>query len=71
MKVVGALVLTAVLIAAIVFLGPWLVLMGWNAARELWPELPVATYWQSFWITAGITTLFGRANFSKLKKDED
>lgn len=52
-KALTALAITA----ALVFAAPWLVLKGWDAARELWPTLPQATYWQMFWITFAIQTL--------------
>ena len=50
----------AIIIVAIflvVFLGPLIVLIGWNCARELWPQLPVATYRHAFWISNAIATL--------------
>ena len=53
-KIIGLVVLIIILI----FAGPWFVLMGWNAARELWPTLPQATYWQAFWISNAISVMF-------------
>ena len=62
---VGKLIGFTALIIVCVLLAPWVVLMGWNAARELWPTLPQATYWQAFWITSGIMILFKGTSTSK------
>lgn len=43
---------------ALVFVEPVFILLGWNAARELWPTLPEATYWQAFWIGNAISIMF-------------
>jgi hypothetical protein len=53
-KIIGLIALIIVLF----FVGPWFVLMGWNAAREMWPTLPQATYWQAFWISNAISIMF-------------
>ena len=50
-----ALIIVAIFV--VVFLGPLIVLIGWNCARELWPQLPVATYHHAFWISNAIATL--------------
>ena len=42
---------------AFMFLEAWLILIGWNNARELWPELPQASYWQVFWIFTAISLI--------------
>ena len=58
----------AVIIVAIflvVFLGPLIVLIGWNCARELWPQLPVATYHHTFWISNAIATLVKSRTYTK------
>lgn len=52
------LIIFIIVVGLVVFLAPYLVLVGWNCARELWPELPVATYHHAFWITNAITILF-------------
>ena len=52
------IIIFIIAIGLAVFLAPYLVLVGWNCARELWPELPVATYHHAFWITNAITILF-------------
>ena len=54
----GKIIFFIIAIALVLFLAPYLVLLGWNCARELWPELPVATYHHAFWITNAITILF-------------
>ena len=59
------IILFVVLIIAVVFLGPYIVLLGWNCARELWPQLPVATYHHAFWITNAIMILFKGTSMSK------
>ena len=40
------------------FVTPIIVLTGWNCARELWPTLPEANYWQVFWISNAISIMF-------------
>lgn len=45
------------LIVILTFLLPVIVLLGWNSVRELWPNLPQASYWQVFWITNAIQFL--------------
>lgn len=60
-KIVGLIIL----IALLTFAGPWLVLQGWNAARELWPTLPAATYWQAFWISNGIAVMFKTSTYKR------
>ena len=60
-----------VALGMVFFLAPWLVTMGWGAARELWPELPAMTYWQAFWITHAIGALFGHGRISELKKPNE
>ena len=52
------IILLIVVFVLAVFVGPYIVLLGWNCARELWPQLPVATYHHAFWITNAITFLF-------------
>ena len=42
----------------LLFIEPIFLLFGWNAARELWPTLPAATYWQAFWIGNAISIMF-------------
>ncbi len=59
------IILLVVLIIVAVFLGPYIVLLGWNCAREMWPQLPVATYHHAFWITNGIMILFKSTSTSK------
>ena len=54
----GKIIFFIIAIALVLFLAPYIVLLGWNCARELWPELPVATYHHAFWITNAITILF-------------
>ena len=54
----GKIIGLVALIIVLSFVGPWFVLMGWNAARELWPTLPKATYWQVFWISNAISAMF-------------
>ena len=56
-KALAKVVIVVIAVIAVLFLAPWLVLKGWDAARELWPTLPQATYWQMFWITFAIQTL--------------
>ena len=54
----GKVVAIILIVLAIAFLLPYIVLLGWNCARELWPPLPVATYHHAFWITNAIMVLF-------------
>ena len=54
----GKIICVIALIAVLIFITPWFVLIGWNAARELWPTLPQATYWQVFWISNAISLMF-------------
>ena len=61
----GKVILIIALVAIAIFLGPLLVLVGWNCARELWPELPAATYHHAFWITNGIATLVKSRAYTK------
>ena len=55
MKKIVILIVTAIIID---FIGAWIVLMGWNAAREMWPTLPQANFWQAFWICSAISIMF-------------
>lgn len=32
-------------------------MLGMGAAHELWPSIPVAGYWQSVWLVAGLGTV--------------
>jgi len=59
--------ITAVVLITLgcIFLFPYVVLLGWNCAREMWPTLPQATYWQAFWISNAIASLF-KSRFSNL-----
>ena len=59
--------LIIVIVAIAIFLSPYIVLLGWNCARELWPQLPAATYHHAFWITNAINLLF-KSTFN-VKKD--
>ena len=62
----GKVIAIVVVLALGIFLTPYLVLLGWNCARELWPTLPVATYHHAFWISNAIAILFkGNAHLSK------
>ncbi len=54
----GKIIGLAILILILVFVGPFIVFIGWNTARELWPTLPQATYWQIFWISNAISLMF-------------
>lgn len=58
-----ALIIVAIFV--VVFLGPLIVLIGWNCARELWPQLPVATYHHAFWISNAIATLVKSRAYTK------
>lgn len=53
----GKVVAVVIILALGLFLTPYLVLLGWNCARELWPTLPAATYWQAFWISNAIAIM--------------
>jgi len=64
-KVIGVLVLLALLI----FLGPLVVMIGWNCAREAWPMLPVLSYWQVFWMTNGLSLIFKTTTTGRYKND--
>ena len=57
MSTKGKLIITILMIAAI-FIAPYVVLVGWNCARELWPSLPEATYHHAFWISNAIGVMF-------------
>lgn len=54
----GKIIGFVLLLAFVIFVGPTVVLIGWNCARELWPTLPQASYWQVFWIANAIQLLF-------------
>ena len=58
-----ALIIVAIFV--VVFLGPLIVLIGWNCARELWPQLPVVTYHHAFWISNAIATLVKSRAYTK------
>lgn len=69
METVLKVVLFAIFIGLLFFVSPYLVLLGWNCARELWPELPVATYHHAFWITHGLAILIKSGAGYNRKKD--
>ena len=54
----GKIVFFVLILVGLFFLTPLIVLTGWNCARELWPTLPEATYWQAFWISNAIALMF-------------
>ena len=62
-------ILFVVLFGVALVVGPYIVLLGWNCARELWPELPVATFRQAFWITHGVAILIKAGAGYNRKKD--
>lgn len=71
METVLKVILFVVFLGLAFFVGPYLVLLGWNCARELWPELPVATYRHAFWITHGLAILIksGVGGYNRKKDD--
>lgn len=69
METVLKVILFVVIFGFFLLIGPYLVLLGWNCARELWPELPVATYHHAFWITHGLAILIKSGAGYNRKKD--
>ena len=70
METVLKVVLFIVIFGFFLLIGPYLVLLGWNCARELWPELPVATYHHAFWITHGLAILIKSGGGYNRKKED-
>ena len=53
----GTLIAALLLIALLVFAGPWVVLMGYN--RVTLPfNLPDLQYWDFFWVTNALQVIF-------------
>lgn len=52
---------------------PWLALLGWNALREVWPNLPVINLRQMILIMIGIQAITPTTHIKTDKhlKDED
>lgn len=46
-----------VVLALVIFVGPWVVQMGYNAVK-LDFNLPDLTYWQFFWATNALQVIF-------------
>lgn len=69
METVLKIGLVVVIFGLFLLVGPYLVLLGWNCARELWPELPVATYRHAFWITHALAILIKSGAGYNKKKD--
>ena len=50
-----------IVLAIIWFIGPWIVMMGYNAIKFDF-NLPDLNYWQFFWATNAIHTLIGKTS---------
>lgn len=50
-------ILALIALALVIFAGPWVVQMGYNAVK-LDFNLPDLTYWQFFWATNALQVIF-------------
>ena len=57
---------TLVILALVLFVGPWIVQMGYNAVK-LDFNLPDLNYWQFFWATNALQVIF-KTNISSKSK---
>lgn len=57
---------TLVILALVLFVGPWIVQMGYNAVK-LDFNLPDLNYWQFFWVTNALQVIF-KTNISSKSK---
>lgn len=55
-----------VILALVLFVGPWVVQMGYNAVK-LDFNLPDLNYWQFFWVTNALQVIF-KTNVSSKSK---
>lgn len=55
-KVIGILIL----IALVIFIGPWVVMTGWNMIAAGMFALPTMTYWPAFFGTWALHIIFER-----------
>ena len=55
-----------VILALVLFIGPWIVQMGYNAVK-LDFNLPDLNYWQFFWVTNALQVIF-KTNISSKSK---
>jgi H+/Cl- antiporter ClcA len=56
-----------VVVALVIFLGPWVVQMGYNAVK-LDFNLPDLNYWQFFWATNALQVIFKTSSSVTTKK---
>lgn len=60
-------IVVLVVLALVVFAGPWVVQMGYNAVK-LDLNLPDLNYWQFFWATNALQVLFKTSASVNTKK---
>lgn len=53
----GTLIAVLLLIALLVFAGPWVVMMGYNSVKLPF-NLPDLQYWDFFWVTNALLVIF-------------
>jgi hypothetical protein len=53
----GTLIAVLLLIALLVFAGPWVVMMGYNSVKLPF-NLPDLQYWDFFWVTNALQVIF-------------
>lgn len=63
----ATVVAVLVVVALVIFLGPWVVQMGYNAVK-LDFNLPDLNYWQFFWVTNALQVIFKTSSSVTTKK---